>query len=128
MANSAAMSRTEMGVVVAAASGRLILLLQGRRYCPSAIDDRLRALRSRRPAGPRLCAGVLPRDPDRKLPALAPVFGVAYVHSKRVGNLLYLTTGAPQRPDGSFGALRGVDPPPAERQQKAERSNAGQTS
>jgi hypothetical protein len=40
--------------------------------------------------------------PDGKLPALKPVFGQGYVHSKQIGNLLYLTTGAPQRPDGTF--------------------------
>lgn len=39
---------------------------------------------------------------DGKLPVLKPVFGAGYVHSTRVGNMLYLTTGAPQRPDGTF--------------------------
>ena len=40
--------------------------------------------------------------PDGKLPVLKPVFGAGYVHSTRVGNMLYLTTGAPQKPDGTF--------------------------
>ena len=38
---------------------------------------------------------------DGKLPALKPAFG-NYVDSVRVGNLLFLSSAAPQKPDGQF--------------------------
>jgi enamine deaminase RidA (YjgF/YER057c/UK114 family) len=39
--------------------------------------------------------------PDGKLPALKPAFG-NYVDTIQVGNLLFLSSAAPQRPDGQF--------------------------
>jgi enamine deaminase RidA (YjgF/YER057c/UK114 family) len=39
--------------------------------------------------------------PDGKLPALKPAFG-NYVDSVQVGNLLFLSSAAPQKPDGTF--------------------------
>jgi enamine deaminase RidA (YjgF/YER057c/UK114 family) len=39
--------------------------------------------------------------PDGKLPPLKPAFG-SYVDTVQVGNLLFLSSAAPQRPDGQF--------------------------
>jgi enamine deaminase RidA (YjgF/YER057c/UK114 family) len=39
--------------------------------------------------------------PDGKLPPLKPAFG-SYVDAVQVGNLLFLSSAAPQRPDGQF--------------------------
>ena len=39
--------------------------------------------------------------PDGKLPPLKPAFG-NYVDTVQVGNLLFLSSAAPQRPDGQF--------------------------
>jgi enamine deaminase RidA (YjgF/YER057c/UK114 family) len=74
-----------IGVVLAAAS------LAGCQpaFAQSAVDQRLaKALRE---------LGF----PEGKLPPLKPAFG-SYVDAVQVGNLLFLSSAAPQRPDGQF--------------------------
>src|SRR5204862_6529012 len=71
------------------AIGALLALAAVGANAQSAIDQRLeKALRDLGFA-------------DGKLPALKPAFG-NYVDSVQVGNVLYLSSAAPQKPDGQF--------------------------
>lgn len=76
--------------------GVLAMLIAAPALAQSAIDQRLeKALRE---------LGF----PDGKLPALKPAVG-NYVDAVQVGNLLFLSSAAPQRPDGQFAKGRVPD-------------------